>query len=241
MSDFVPLKITFRMSTPVCLTHPWIHFDALIAHLKQRAIDSHAYRSLPSKRVVKLLGERVLPIKKTAGIYHASVSIFDTKDAYTTTIYKRFCERYLDLQRIRKKKIQRGSGHFRDFMIRLVYIPARKVTFYANGDPEEIEFLLSALPGLGKKVAIGFGFIKDFKVEEISKDHSIVKDNKAMRPIPFPLFDAASEVVPLTYKPPYWWSGFVAPCAPPGAWVKLSRNASIPDYPLGKVLAKAGT
>jgi len=223
--DFRPLRVTFRMETPICLTYPWIHFDGLLAHLVQRRLDSHGYRSLPSKRVVKVVGERILPLRKTAGIYHASVSFFDGGgEACATTIYKRFCERHLDLRRVRKKKIDRTRGHFRDYMIRLVYVPARRVTFYACGDPNEIERLLEALPGLGKKVAIGFGFVRDFRVEEIKEDCSVVKDGRAMRPIPLPLLDATSEVVMMAYKPPYWAKEFVAPCAPPGAWVKLGDN-----------------
>ncbi|WP_456478144.1 hypothetical protein [Geoglobus ahangari] len=240
MTDFRPLRITFRMASPVCLTYPWIHFDAILAHLMQRKLDSHGYRSLPSKRVVKVTGKSILPLKKTAGIYHASVSFFDVSEAYTTTIYKRFCEKHLDLRRIRRKKIDRARGHFRDYMISLVYVPAKRVTFYANGNPDRIESLLEGLPGLGKKVAIGFGFIKDFRIHESDEDHSIVKDGRAMRPIPLPLLEATSEVVAMAYKPPYWAKEFVAPCAPPGAWVKLGENFR-ENFKLGKALREYGT
>ena len=231
----VPLKITFRMQTPVCLSYPWIHFDAIVAHLKQRQMDSHGLRSLPSKRVVKILGERILPLKKTAGIYHASVSFFDTSKAFATKIYKRFCERHLDLRRVRKKKIDTSRGHFRAFMINLIYIPARTVTFYACGDPDELQQLLRFLPGLGKKIAIGYGFIKDFSIQEINEDYSIVKDGVAMRPIPVPLVHSASDVVAMAYKPPYWAKEFVAPCVPPGAQVNLGENFT-QNFKLGEVL-----
>lgn len=224
MNEFVPLEITFRMQTPICLTYPWIHFDALMVHLKQREIDSHGYRSLPSKRVVASISEVDLPIKRTSEIYHASVSFFDTSEAYKTTIYKRFCERYLDMKRIKKKKIDRGRGHFRDFMINLVYIPTKKVTFYACGDPEKIEKLLAGLPGLGKKTAIGFGFIKDYKVREVREDYSVVRNNVAMRPIPVTLLKYTSETVAMAYKPPYWAKENVAICAPPGAHVKIKGD-----------------
>lgn len=223
MESFIPLEIAFRMQTPVCLTYPWIHFDALVAHLIQRKLDSHAYRSLPSKRVVNVVERCPIPLKKTAEIYHASISFFDVNDAYTTTIYKRFCEKYLDLKRIKKRKIDRARGYFRDFMINLVYIPARRVTFYACGDPSQLEELLQALPGLGKKVAIGFGFVKDFRIKETDRDYSIVKDGKATRPIPLQLVDSASEIVSMAYKPPYWAKENVGACVPPNAHVKLKE------------------
>ena len=213
------------MSTPVCLTYPFIFFDGIVAHLMNRYIDPEGYRALPSKRVVKKASSVELPIKRTSrdgvSVYHASVSIFDVKDAYTTTIYKRFCEKYLDLNRIRKKKIDRRRGLFRDFMIKLVYVPARRVTFYTCGDAEALEKLLSALPGLGKKTAIGFGMISNFTIKDVREDRSLVHKGKAMRPIPVELVKYAEEVVPMAYRAPYWAKENVKPCVPPFAGVEL--------------------
>jgi len=235
MTEYIPFKVTFRMQSPVCLTYPWIHFDAVLAHLVQRKVRGDDYRALPSKRVEKVVGEQILPLKKTAGIYHASVSFFDVSDVYATTIYKKFCERYLDLRRIRAKKIDRSRGVFKDFRINLTYIPARKVTFYACGDVDTVDELLSALPGLGKKISIGFGFVKDFRIDELDEDLSIVREGKAMRPIPLPLLEYSSDVAMLAYKPPYWAKEFVTPCAPPNAIVKLGNNFRA-DFSLKRAL-----
>lgn len=217
---YEPLKITFHMETPICLTYPWIHFDALLTHLKNREVMGNDYRALPSKRLIEEIGERPIPVKRTAGIYHASVSFFDSKDAFTTTIYKRFCEKYLDLEKMKRRKIQRGSGHFRDFMMNLVYIPATEVYFYCCGDADEIESLLDGLPGLGKKTAIGFGFVKDFEIRRIREDRSIIGGKTAMRPIPISALGYASDTVIMAYRPPYWAKEYTAPCAPPGAEVR---------------------
>jgi len=225
MVDLTPFKVEFRMETPICLTYPFIHFDGLIAHLWLRKKDSHFYRSLPSKKVVNVLEkEDNFPLKKTGDIYHASISFFDIKDAFTTKIYKKFCEKYLDLKRIRKKKIDKTRGHFKDHMISLVYVPARKVIFYGCGDVSTIDDLLKNLAGLGKKTSIGYGFIKDYKIKEIKDDLSVVKEGIAMRPIPKEMLKEWSELVLMAYKPPYWAKENVKLCAPPGACVKISSN-----------------
>ena len=227
--DFRPLEITFRMTSPICLTFPFIFFDGIVAHLMNRYLDPEGYRALPSKKVVKRVGEVSLPIKKyffsgEEYIYHASVSIFDQDQAYVTTIYKRFCEKYLDFSRVKRKRIDRSRGFFKDYMIKLVYVPARKVTFYAYGDPGALEVLLQGLPGLGKKTAIGFGMIKDFTIKEIDNDYSIVKDGVAMRSIPVEAVRWTSEVVLMAYRAPYWAKEHVKPCVPPFARCELWKG-----------------
>ncbi|XRP97790.1 hypothetical protein ACO3UB_08325 (plasmid) [Methanocaldococcus sp. 16A] len=221
---FQPLKIVFRMITPICLGHPWINFDSLIAHLKLRR-DYPDYRALPSCNPIYDIGKIDLPLKRFKFgcdfVYHASVSIFDVSDYYSATIYKRFTEKYLRYEKMRVKQIQRGSGFFRDFMINHIYIPAKTVTFYVCGDKEELEELLKGLPGLGKKTAIGYGFIKEFSIDEADEDYSLVKDGKAMRPIPIKACKEAEDIALLAYKIPYWAKRNVAPCVPPGAKVAL--------------------
>lgn len=217
------MKVVFRMVTPVALTYPWVHFDAILAHLWLRK-NYEGYRSLPSKRVVDL--DMDLPLKKTGDIYHASVSFFDVSDAYTTKIYKRFCEKHLNLKRIRQKKIDRSRGHFKDFAISLTYIPARTVTFYAYGEIEEVEGLLRGLAGIGKKVAIGFGFYRDSSVEPIDEDYSVVKDGKAARPIPVDMVEEAEDVAMLAYRPPYWDRRRMKPCVPPGCHLHIKNQYS---------------
>ena len=145
---------------------------------------------------------------------------------YMTTIYKRFYEKALDYRKVKVKKISRGSGYFKDFAMSLVYIPAKKVTFYANADPDILEMLFEALPALGKKTSIGFGFIKDFKIEELDEDYSIVWDGIAMRPIPYFMLKSQEELVMLAYKAPFWAKENVALCAPPFTKVELKEEES---------------
>lgn len=226
MLDYEPLKILFHMETPICLTYPFIHFDGILSHLVQRKYNE-GYRWMPSKQPIKLGQERgeqrLIPLKRLAGIYHGSVSIFDTSESYTTMIYKKFCEKYLDLQRVHRR-IDTRRGHFKNYMINLVYVPAKTVTFYACGVRERIEELLDNLPGLGKKISDGFGFIKSFEINTINQDLSIVNNGIAMRTIPMSMCAWSEEVVQLAYEPPYWAKENVRLCCPPFAHVKLTRN-----------------
>jgi len=236
--NFLPLKIEFRLQSPLALAHPWLHLEGIVAHLWHRMNNPH-YRALPSKRVEKVQGRLTLPLKRYycchQFIYHASVGLIDAEtpeEAWKaldrlqlTKIYKRFYERGLDYNRVRVKKISRGSGYFKDFAMSLPYIPAKRVVFYANGDPDILEVLFEALPGLGKKTAIGYGFIRDFKIKELSENRSIVMDGYAMRPIPYFMLKHHEELVMLAYKAPFWAKESVALCAPPFTKVELKEGA----------------
>jgi len=220
---FRPIRVTFFMRTPVALTYPWIFFDGVLAHLLWRQLDPEEFRVLPSKVVdqrIEAILER-LPLERTGQVFHASASVFDTESRYVSYIYKRFCERYLNFEKVKRRKLERGKGFFRVFRIGLVVVPARTVTFYAKGEPSRIEELLQGLPALGKKHAAGFGFISRFEVEEVGEDWSLVKDGIAMRPLPVSMLSSYSDAVMMAYRPPYWSKRNVALCAPPGARVEL--------------------
>ncbi len=235
--NFLPLKIEFRLQSPLALAHPWLHLEGIVAHLWYR-MNYPNYRALPSKRVQKVQGHLSLPLKRfyccNQFIYHASVSLFDTdrpEDALRALdrlqvgkIYKRFYEKRLDYNRVRVKKISRGSGYFKDFAMSLPYLLVQRVVFYANGDPDILEVLLDALPGLGKKTAIGYGFIKDFKIKELDEDHSLMMDGYAMRPIPYFMLKKHEELVMLAYKAPFWAKENVTLCAPPFTKVELKEG-----------------
>lgn len=224
--DFAPLEITFKTTTPVCIAHPWINFDGLLAHILLRKILGDEYRALPSKAPIDV-SPLELPVKKfqrgNKFFYYTSVSFFDKEEYYKTTIYKRFHEKDLPrMKQFRKKKIVRGSGHFKDFMISLVYVPCKITTFYANGNKKEIKELCRAIPSIGKKPVIGFGEINSVSVSEIDRDKSIIHKGKAMRPIPQWAFKSAEEKYFLAYTFPYWSRQNVDLCAVPDKKVVLN-------------------
>jgi len=215
-----PLKIEFRMISPIMLGHPFIHLDGLLLHLLYRDILDEDYYCLPSKKPIDFSQYVKAPLKQTEDVYHASISFFDTDTKFATTIYKRFCTEYLELLQTKKQKIMKGSGFFRDYMMKMIYIPAKVVFFYVCGNKTEIERLLQHVVSLGKKTAYGFGRVKSLYVEEIETDYSLVKNGLAMRPIPIRLLMKVETKVMLAYKPPYWDKRNVELCAFPGAKIE---------------------
>lgn len=211
-----PFSLTFHMQTPVMLAHPWLSFDGLIAHLMVRERLGLNYYLLPSKQPVDLSHiTSKLPFKHTDGLPHASVAQLDTDVVNTATIYKRFDEANCHKIDTKVKKVQIDRGHYRAYMMRLPYLPAQKITFYGYGDLQEVLRLIQYLPGLGKKIAYGYGMIKSVSVDEIKEDCSLIRDGLAMRPLPCKLGYKSDVVMRLAWRSPYWDKCNVAVCVPP--------------------------
>jgi CRISPR type IV-associated protein Csf3 len=232
-SNFKPFKVKFEMMTPICLGHPWINFDGILAHILLRKILSDNFYYLPSSMPIDFFELLDLPLKKlecnsTLFIYHSSISFFEKEKIFIDKIYKRFEDRkmkFMDPGRATKIDITRGR--FKNYIINLPYLPSSEIIFYGFGDIGEIKSLLHYLPGLGKKIAAGFGFFKDFNIKEIKEDKSLVnQNNNAMRPIPCEFLDERKnyEKVSLAYKFPYWARGNVKLCCNIGEEIKLKPS-----------------
>lgn len=223
---FVPFKITFKIGSPVCVTTPWISFDGLLAHLMLLDAFGQDFFITPKKFDLSPYlpkNRRLLPLKKTGDIYHASVSQFIPHSIKITQIYKRFEERWAN--KLDKKKIYLGSGPFRSYILKQPYIPCKEVVYYVYGDIDIIrQFIEEYLVGLGNDIRIGFGVIRDIVFEQTNEDWSIVANGIAMRPIPASMCEEYEETAYLPYKAPYWSPRNVILCVPPGARCKLKNE-----------------
>lgn len=221
-----PFRVTFHVGSPVCLNHPWLHLDGLTAHVKHLEQLGRDYRYLPSKAVHS--GPRHAPplFVKTNGVRHAGVSIFDPEaEQYTETMFKRFePEGY---PQAGAQRVNLGSGHFRNYMLRQVVVSCERVEFHGNGDMERVGRLLSQLTHLGNDGRVGYGHIIGLDIEPEEEDLSLVAHGVAMRPIPVEALESWSEAVPLAWHAPYWSPQSVALCAPPGAEVALKHAAGL--------------
>jgi len=222
LTNWDNFSVTFHMQSPVCLGHPWIAGDGIIAHLINQERRGQDYYTLPSKTPISqnfLYRGQTMPLAQTRDVFHASVAQFDVDKsmASVTTLYKRFYEQQAHEVDTKTPKVHLNRGYFRAYMMRLPIIPARKVTFYFRGNMQEVLRLLSYLPGIGKKVADGYGFYNSVSVEETLENYSLVKDGVAMRPLPCSLGYESNEKMMLAYKAPYWDKRCVEPCVPPGA------------------------
>lgn len=81
------------------------------------------------------------------------------------------------------------------------------ITFYAIGHADKVQELLNLMIGVGKKTAMGFGFVKKWEVEEIEEDYTTEHPiHGLMRPIEVDKTDKTYDCPIMEYavKPPYW-------------------------------------
>lgn len=77
-----------------------------------------------------------------------------------------------------------SQGYFRAYVMRKVYVGARRVVLYACGDADAVVRLVhDYVVGLGDDFRMGFGMVRSWRIQELSDDWSLVKDGIAMRPI----------------------------------------------------------
>jgi hypothetical protein len=227
-----PFVLRFRLATPVCLNHPWLHLDGVLAHLMHQRLLGRDYYTLPTKRVVSATIPRAWhhAVIHYRGLAWASVSWFEPADVGYRVLdyFKRFEETPLLTRR--QRKVPLGSGRYRAWRLRWVYVPAAAVTFYGRGQLDLVRDFLGDLTHLGNDTRVGWGRIAEWRLEPIPEDRSLVHEGRAMRPIPVRFLRQWSEAVPLAWKPPYWAAESVELCAPPGATVELALPAGAPPW-----------
>ncbi|MHA1910412.1 MAG: hypothetical protein ACTSYA_01840 [Candidatus Kariarchaeaceae archaeon] len=226
---FEPLKITLRLKTPVVIGYPWIHFDSLVSHLLARLVMDQEFYTLPSSDPLNVVDKLPMPIKKVkineGELYLSSASIWEPDlEALTTRIFKRFEAPKSHMIKTTKKRIRIDSGKFRGYMIKLPYLPVRKVHFHCVGDKMALGQLLHHLTTLGKKGAYGSGEIGGFRItSSYSWKESLVYEGKAIRSIPKSIVNS-DEFFSLAWRAAYWDKRNRAICAPVGAEAELKEE-----------------
>jgi hypothetical protein len=230
---YVPLRVTLRFGSPVVLTHPYVMLDGVIGHcmlLEYLGEDLYHVWAVktPLGRYILEAADRLgprggrYPIRRKHGLMFASAAIWEPEGvrARTLMMVKRFEDRWAPGRR----RISRGSGYFRDHLFRRTYVPASGATFYVHGDPEWLGRLLRHLPGLGDDVRIGFGDVREARIERIDRDRSVLDGDVAMRPIPVDMLEWWEESAVMAWKPPYWHAGNLAECCVPFTRVRPGRR-----------------
>lgn len=216
----VPVDVTLSLRSPLCLNHPWVHGDGLLAYLVLRDALGDEFWRLPGRAPLSV---RIpLPLAETDGVWHASVGVLPDFLPTSTTIYKRFGG--ADVSRPgRARYVPTSSGYFRNWMIRLPIFPACDVTFSFCGDPAHIQALFGHVRALGKKISIGLGAVGSVAVSVGGEDRSFVcpESGAAARPLPIRCLERYEDAVVLGWCPPYWDRRLWERCAPPGTHVVL--------------------
>ena len=216
-----PFRVEVRLAAPVSLNHPWLHLDGILAHLAVNRVAGREQYSRPTKAVqsysARDLGIYANALARTP-VPQASISYFGPHERLCSLqFFKRFEERGFPARR----KIAMGYGHFRAWMMRVVYVPAEWAVFYGRGNVEMVRDLLDDLTHLGNKSRAGWGAVASVLVEELGENRSLVWEGRAMRPLPVRILQRYEEALPMAASAPYWDPHNIEMCAPPGAEVEL--------------------
>lgn len=86
------------------------------------------------------------------------------------------------------------------------HIAGGVITFYAIGHAEEVQSLLNAIPGIGKKNAMGWGVVDRWEVTECGEDYTTYHPEYGlMRPMPVEEIDIDGyPIMEYAVRPPYW-------------------------------------
>lgn len=117
--------------------------------------------------------------------------------------------------------INQYSGDFLKTNGRMRVLTADSVHWFGRGDVEQVEYLMSMLPGVGRKASVGNGAFdhSTLSIDVLDTDQSWVFKDKPARPLPIELWqkvssnrDVSEEFVAYTY--PYFETA-KAQCAVP--------------------------
>lgn len=185
---FKNMKVTAHMRTPVAAIDPII-LDSIISAAKAKEIleeDYYTGENIAGEiEDVKAMLGTILDRKQ--GVFCTSIGIGDSRE-YVGSWTKRWNAHDDDLVRFggrKRKRVDIGSGFYKNYHMPLVLNSYKEIIFYARGDKEEIERLLNSyIHYIGKKGSQGYGQVNKWTVDETTEDWSLWKDNRPMRPIP---------------------------------------------------------
>lgn len=210
-------EVEIRLASPVSLNHPWLHLDGILIHMARNRVLGRDQFNQPTKVVQSLSTQDLGPYGRVLayrGVSHASVSFFGPVERLSSI---QFFKRFEPDGFPKRNKIAMGFGHYRSWMMRVVYVPAEWCRFYGRGDIDLVRDLLGDLTHLGNKSRMGWGAVAGVEVRETEENRSLVWEGRAMRPIPVRLCRSYSDAVPLACRAPYWSADNVEMCVPPGA------------------------
>lgn len=104
----------------------------------------------------------------------------------------------------RSKNITIGSGRYRLYHMPVFYIAALYVDWYAVGELDAVDGLLSDVWAIGKKTSQGWGRVWRWQVEEWAEDWSVQQGGEWMRAVPIMGSFDVGNIQLYGFRPPYW-------------------------------------
>jgi len=214
-----PLKITAILENPkVVSTDGYLPLDSMLAwawirkHYPDRIGTDSAkvdliVPELPLQRVIQHGG----------WFWVCSFAYFKKLDERIEYWHKRF-DADLACKYMGKKKgaVNVKSGRYKAYRMPIVVNITDKLEWFCVGDEAEVRKLLLGITGIGKKCSQGYGLVRDWRVEQIKEDYSIVgPEGQLMRSVyELPVVKRGIYALPEKVKayrkahyglrPPYW-------------------------------------
>ena len=192
------IKVSAQLLAPVVTGGGYMTLDALLAALLfdelQDVEAAHA----------------AIPIRRTDGLHHASAALMEASRERIAFIAALRPGHSIDPELILKNK--HGQLHRKfdtsltNVMNSYTLLTAPTVTWYAEGDAEQIMRLLSPVQFIGKRRASGFGRVSNWLIEPDDYDGIEGPFGEPLRPVPVSMFkgDTAHPVVDAAWRPAYW-------------------------------------
>lgn len=209
-----PLKITAKLvDGQINSTDGILMFDSILYHAW---FIKHAPHVLEGCGANNYDGHIGLPLRQFQGNrWAASRAVYTEIGKDLQHINRRpdfFAADKHDLLAMDKGIISDSVGEFRAYRIPNVIrvIEGGILTFFAIGHKNEIEELLSHMPAVGKKYSAGWGFVREWIVEDINEDYTLWHPEYGlMRPLPVDEYDGSHgnldyPIMQYAVKPPYW-------------------------------------
>jgi len=157
-------------------------------------------------------------IEKKNGVFSGSIWYIDR----TQKVFLDFHQitkkpEYEKLYEKIKAKMSTNSS-FKQALIQEEIMLTKKIHFYIRGSKKHIEALLyNEVKSIGSKQKLGFGAVKDIKVEEIEEDRGFcISSTTPSKPLPVDVFDIKSKKVAFFRRSaPYWKKEGLEPCYMP--------------------------
>jgi len=197
------LTITAKPKAPIILGGGYLTLDALLASLIFETTND-----------VETAHNNV-PLACTDGLFHASAALLEpfgsTRVAFVANMRAMHALDPDLLLRNNHGQIHKKIGltRRRDFgavMNSYTAFDASEITWYAEGDGDAVERLLSGVHFIGKRRGSGFGELSGWSIEPGELDGIVGPFGEPLRPVPVEMFsgDTSSLKVDAAWRPAYW-------------------------------------
>lgn len=201
MTAMRPLKITWRLATPVIASDDLLHLDGVLAWARAKRATEDGF---PIEEVIEDLPlER--ETKDGEWVWKASAIHFEPRCAPLPMIYRRqisFPKIHAMQQEVGcfelKRRKYENKAMYKNWQIPAAYMWVNKAEAWCIGDPDKVRELLADVPNLGKLARLDFGRVSTFEVEE----HNEALEKWKFRNLPWP--EAGYAPIQGCVRSPYW-------------------------------------